>query len=426
VSSKIVHGDCNIVMSNMEKNSIDTIITDPPYGLNFMGKDWDHGVPGILFWKNALRVAKPGTLLLAFGGTRTFHRLTCAIEDAGWVIRDCIMWVYASGFPKSHNISKAIDRMAGAEREVVGESSTLVSRNRGAQGGNDGWKRPWNQTEEQWGNLQITAPATPAAKLWDGYGTALKPAFEPIIIAMKPLDGTFAQNALEWGVAGLWVDGGRVETNGERPHVEHASSNSESCYGQTSGISGWTKGTTTQGRWPANLILTYPNDAHDADGNLLPNPEKDEVLGCFPVTKSGRLQTHHKRSGGGLGGTSTFEIRDRTGEPCDFGGDEGSVARFFKHCPPDAKRVVYAAKASKSERGKNNNHPTVKPLALMRYLCKITRTPTGGIILDPFMGSGTTGIAAKLEKRDFIGIDIKEEYCEIARNRIALTTTPLF
>ena len=203
----IVCGDNLDVMRGMDECSVDTIITDPPYGLKFMGKSWDHGVPGVPYWAECLRVAKPGAMLLAFGGTRTHHRLMCAIEDAGWEIRDCIMWVYGSGFPKSHAIGKAIDKAAGAEREVVGSKVGLPgysdTRESDESGYGGGWKDPKAE-------CAITAPATDASKLWHGWGTALKPAYEPIILAMKPLDGTFAQNALKWGVAGLWIDGGRV------------------------------------------------------------------------------------------------------------------------------------------------------------------------------------------------------------------------
>jgi site-specific DNA-methyltransferase (adenine-specific) len=199
------HGDCLDVMAGMEAESVDTVITDPPYGLEFMGKEWDHGVPGVAYWAEFLRVSKPGAMLCAFGGTRTHHRLMCAIEDAGWEIRDVLMYVYGSGFPKSHDVSKAIDKAAGAEREVVGESSY---NDRRPNEGNSG-----NGTYSQGGyKAYITSPSTDAAALWDGWGTALKPAYEPIILAMKPLPGTFAQNALDYGVAGIWVDGCRVGT----------------------------------------------------------------------------------------------------------------------------------------------------------------------------------------------------------------------
>jgi hypothetical protein len=190
-------GDCRKAMCEMQPESVDAIVTDPPYGLSFMGKGWDHGVPGVEFWTEAMRVAKPGAHLLAFGGTRTYHRLACAIEDAGWEIRDCVMWVYGSGFPKSHDVSKAIDKAAGAEREVVGQYASF---------------RPNEHADTKYnGNLHtsgnITAPATNAARQWSGWGTALKPAWEPIIVARKPLVGTVAANVMQHGVGGINVDG---------------------------------------------------------------------------------------------------------------------------------------------------------------------------------------------------------------------------
>jgi len=325
-------GDCLEVMQTLDENSVDTIITDPPYGLSFMGKDWDYGVPGKRYWVEALRVAKPGAMLLAFGGTRTHHRLMCAIEDAGWQIRDAIFWVYGSGFPKSHNIGKA----------------TQDSQ-------------------------------------WDGYGTALKPAYEIIVLAMKPLDGTFANNALTWGVAGLNIDGGRVAHDEPTKYTERDNEMWLGARRNTNTLAS----PAPSGRWPANLI-------HDGS---------EEVTALFPVTKS--TPGGMTKFGGVFGNNG--EVKSNA-----IYTDEGSAARFF-----------YCAKASRKERnaglpdGESSSHPTVKPLALMRYLCKLTATPTGGTVLDMFAGSGSTGCAAVLEGRDFIGIDLDADYVEIARRRIA-------
>jgi site-specific DNA-methyltransferase (adenine-specific) len=217
-------GDCLEVMADLEDNTIPTIITDPPYGLAFMGKDWDRGVPGVRYWKEALRVAKPGAMLLAFGGTRTHHRLMCAIEDAGWEIRDVLNWLYGSGFPKSHDISKAIDKAAGATREVVGPNRYAGRRTEGS--GPDNGDACYGQYAIP-GNE--TAPSTPLAQTWDGWGTALKPAWEPIIVAMAPLDGTFAQNAEKWGVAGLWIDGGRIPTDEDTGRLNHTGPQAPQC-----------------------------------------------------------------------------------------------------------------------------------------------------------------------------------------------------
>ena len=305
-------------MAGLPVASVDAVVCDPPYGLSFMGKDWDHGVPGVAFWSAALRVAKPGAHLLAFGGTRTFHRLAVAIEDAGWEIRDTVMWVYGSGFPKSHN--------AG-----------------------------------------------------NGWGTALKPAWEPIIVARKPLEGTVAANVLAHGVGALNIDGCRVE--GEKG-VPASISNA--------GGLGWSTGgdmdrkQQQNGRWPANLI-------HDGS---------DEVLAGFPQRDVGGERTEYSTAGhAGLyaqGGRSLVGY-----------GDTGSAARFF-----------YCAKASKADRDEGNRHPTVKPTALMRYLCKLV-TPPAGTVLDPFMGSGSTGKAARMDGFGFIGIEQDAEYIAIARARIA-------
>jgi site-specific DNA-methyltransferase (adenine-specific) len=319
------HGDCLEVMATMADNSVDAVVTDPPYGLSFMGKNWDHGVPGEAFWREALRVAKPGAHLLAFGGTRTFHRLAVAIEDAGWEIRDCVMWVYGSGFPKSHNLKGQ----------------------------------------------------------WQGWGTALKPAWEPVIVARKPLQGTVAANVLKYGTGAINVDGCRVEapeglTNGGNYTDKHANRDwGMKALGRAA--------PHDAGRWPANVI-------HDGS---------DEVVGMFPVTTSG-VAVGGKGKASSIYGTPL----DRSGGD-DMGyGDSGSAARFF-----------YCAKASKADRGEGNTHPTVKPTDLMRYLCRLV-TPPDGIVLDPFMGSGSTGKAAILEGFQFIGIEREAEYLAIAETRI--------
>lgn len=389
------HGDCLEVMQTLDANSVDTVVTDPPYGLSFMGKHWDHGVPGVDFWREALRVAKPGAMLLAFGGTRTFHRLTVAIEDAGWEVRDVVSWLYGSGFPKSLDISKAIDKAAGAEREIVGRktgrASTPVSDFRG------GHMHAMGAEAGKFDASAITAPATPAAQQWDGWGTALKPAWEPIIMAMKPLDGTFAENTAKWGVAGLNVDGARIA------HDEPTRKPSVGMAGKRAGIMGETvmryrenTGPEPTGRWPANLLLDEDAAAAlDAQSGERPG-------GAFPKLNSDF--------------TGQSNITFRSGETRDerINLDSGGASRFF-----------YCAKSSRSERGQDNAHPTVKPIALMRYLVRLTSTPTGGVVLDPFMGSGTTGVACMLEGRSFVGIDKEAEYVEIARRRIAAAELPL-
>ena len=364
----IINDDCLHAMQGLEDNTIDSIVTDPPYGLSFMGKDWDHGIPGVVFWQEALRIAKPGCHLLAFGGTRTFHRLAVAIEDAGWEIRDTVMWVYGSGFPKSLDVSKAIDKMVGAERAVVG----LDFASDGEYG------------RQHAGEIPITAPATPEAVRWQGYGTALKPAWEPVIVARKPIDGTVANNVLKWGTGGINIDGCRVIVGEGREQQQQQGR--DGALGPVP-ICGPRNGgkvyPVTLGRFPANLI-------HDGS---------DEVVSGFPNVKAGVAIRH--RSGG-------KNCHSDINKPpmADMGyGDSGSASRFF-----------YCAKASKSERGEGNNHPTVKPLALMRYLCRLV-TPPDGVVLDPFCGSGSTLVGALQEGFRYLGIEKDPDYVNIAYHR---------
>ena len=405
---EIVNGDSLLVLQLLDDNSVDAIVTDPPYGLSFMGKKWDYDVPSDELWRQCFRVLKAGGHLLCFAGTRTQHRMAVRIEDAGFEIRDMIAWVYGSGFPKSLDVSKAIDKRGGAQvawfgpwfrkwREQNGVSQKQVaalfpSKTGGLTGCVANWELSFNMpTPEQFNLIRdkfglpfdsideaerevvgqhqtdmgglggerlgqkggdITIAATPEAKQWQGWGTALKPALEPITVARKPLIGTVAENVLQHGTGAINVDGCRV---GER--------------------------------WPANFI-------HDGS---------EEVVGLFPQTGAGKLT---------IGGTP----RKTTGHVCTGSpdrsdaimnyGDSGSAARFF-----------YCAKASKRDRDEGNNHPTVKPTDLMRYLCRLV-TPPDGTVLDPFMGSGSTGKAAVLEGFRFIGIEREEEYCEIAKARI--------
>uniref|UniRef100_A0A6H2A215 Putative methyltransferase n=1 Tax=viral metagenome TaxID=1070528 RepID=A0A6H2A215_9ZZZZ len=308
-------GDCLDIMPTLEANSIDSIVTDPPYGLSFMGKDWDHGVPGSPFWIEALRVAKPGAFMLAFGGTRTFHRLAVAIEDAGWEIRDTIGWIYGQGFPKSHDISKAIDKVAGAERELGSE--------------NPNWRSSRSNIACPQGVLsaRITAPAIDAARQWEGWGTALKPAWEPIIVARKPIEGTVANNVLRWGTGGINIDGCRVGTsqNDKNIRINPTKSNGlKSVFGI--GDVNYGRGPATKGRWPANIC-------HDGS---------DEVVGLFPNTGSGHSPKYSKANP--FGGNNDSPHNEH------YFNDSGSAARFF-----------YCAKSSKSDRNLGlDNTRTIK------------------------------------------------------------------
>jgi len=375
----------------MDAESIDAIVSDPPYGLGFMGKEWDHGVPGEPFWAEALRVAKPGAHLVAFGGSRTFHRLTCAIEDAGWEVRDCLMWIYGSGFPKSLNVSKAIDKAAGAKREVIGESpwsNAKMDAGRGVSGLRQAGSFAGGY-EAARVNVLVTAPATDAARQWSGWGTALKPAYEPIILARKPLRGTVARNVQTFGTGAINVDGCRVGTfvNTTPSGVDRRNATLAAA-GYRPGT--YQMGATTPaggiGRWPANVLLD------EAAASLL-----DEASGDTQ-SRVGRPRAS-KAPGDGYGMTHTgAEYADR-----------GGASRFF-----------YTSKASGKDRGREehgNDHPTVKPTDLMRWLCRLV-TPPGGLILDPFMGSGSTGVAAVAEGFRFVGIDIEQHHVDIAERRL--------
>ncbi len=440
--NEVYEGDCLDVMRGFPDNCVDSIITDPPYGLQFMGKNWDHGIPGIPYWAEALRIAKPGATLLAFGGTRTYHRLTCAIEDAGWEIRDCISyfhdgtqaerafmaslseeqlgaylelhrpggtmgWVYGSGMGLGENVSKAIDEAKGAEREVVGIKRSGMGRN-----GRTDFEVFHSTCDEIDKQVNITTPATPLAKTFSGYNTRLKPAVEFIVLAMAPMESTFAANAEEWGVSGLNIDGCRVEyRNGLTPDDEQKKYKGKG--GSTSAIFGNTgleaqNPSHPKGRWPANLIW---------DGSEEVKKEFDKA----GVRSSSRKLTKPgtKTALGQGSGWNDHNNKDRTFQGL---GDSGTPARFFQQCPPDSEpaRFRYCPKAPKSERATaGNNHPTQKPLSLMRYLAKLTRPPDGGIVLDPFGGSGTTALAAIAEGRDYIIIEKESEYAELCRRRIA-------
>lgn len=404
VKNQIIQGDCLEVMRTLPENSVDAVVTDPPYGLSFMGKKWDYDVPSQEIWEECLRVLKPGGYLLAFAGTRTQHRMAVNIEDAGFEIRDMIAWVYGSGFPKSLNIGKAVDKIQGNEREVVGKTQ--------------GQGTPVHNGNFKVGEQDITKGNSP----WEGWGTALKPALEPITVARKPLsEKTVAENVLKWGTGGINIDGSRIPANWkqERPESWFNSGKSKSGNptfdGNLKSITDSTVGERLNdaGRFPANFI-------HDGS---------PEVLSLFPDTKSSGKYNNQSKPKENMYGM-TANTADHQYD------DSGSASRFF-----------YCAKASKSERNKgcdelekkenagsyqfredgsldgkptdpkSNFHPTVKPIALMEYLIKMV-TPKGGIVLDPFAGSGSTLVAAKQNGYQYIGIEMTEEYIPIIEARL--------
>jgi len=352
--ARILVGDCRESMATLDAESVDAVVCDPPYELGFMGRKWD--ASGIAYdlevWRQALRVLKPGGHLLAFSGSRTYHRMACAIEDAGFDVRDQIMWLYGSGFPKSHDVSKAIDKAAGVAFESRPASGVGFMGPDGPGG--------YNVTKNQ---LSRTGESTDDARRWSGWGTALKPAHEPICMARKPLTGTVAANVLRYGTGAINVDGCRVQTDEELRRA----------------VGGWQTEYVGGEQKPINTFDLYP----------------DGILGRWPANV----------------------LHD--------GSDEATEGLR------DAARYFYTAKASGEDRDEmigdvpKNVHPTVKPTDLMRYLVRMV-TPPGGLVLDPFTGSGSTGRAAMLEGMRFVGCELSPEYAEIARARIRFTLGPLF
>lgn len=422
---KLYHGNMLDMLEVIEPNSIDSIVTDPPYELNFMGKGWDNS--GIAFqketWRNCYEVLKPGGYLLAFGGSRTFHRIACAIEDAGFEIRDTIMWIYGSGFPKSLNIGLAVDKKNGVEsidtgEKVSGMSSLGVMHD-------DNWVSSKELTRKV------------ATNKWAGWGSCLKPAFEPIIVARKPFNGSLVDNVLTYGVGGLNIDECRVPSNPGEYDIRHYTN--EDCFQNSKPKeSKFQVKPQPEGRFPANVILTYDETDYD------------EVCGGFPISGSGNNGTPYNYAGREYDNKDTSMFNgDKPQAPSNYN-DNGSASRYF-----------YCAKASKKDRdegldafdevqvysldnthrfnykntstdnigdkilnvSRKNTHPTVKPTELMQYLVRLV-TPNGGTVLDPFNGSGSTGKATMYENTEknkgykYIGIELTDEYLPISKARI--------
>lgn len=450
MSVDIIHGDSREKLRELEADSIDAVVTDPPYALvsitkrwgpgcaapykednpymrgstrGFMGKQWDTGETAFdpAFWVEVLRVMKPGAHLIAFGGTRTYHRLVCAIEDAGFEVRDQIAWVFGSGFPKSHDVSKGVDK--ARRRDFVQSAIDLGVSLPGRSV--DDWTHEDHAPGDKWwaafkaalptetwaaierrvigstvsgatawfahGQGDVTAPATDAAKQWQGWGSALKPAFEPILLARKPLIGTIAQNVLAHGTGALNVDGCRVEAGDG--YTENAVTQGINT-AQTSYAPAAVRRTfapSQSGRWPANFI-------HDGS---------EEVLAGFPASDGQqRAVTGAERAHRTVNAYGVFNGSRTSAEPR---GDSGSAARFF-----------YTAKADKLDRALSK-HPTVKPVDLIAYLMRLV-TPPGGTVLDPFAGSGTAGVAAMREGFNAVLIEREDEYVRDIRRRIAMRT----
>jgi len=386
VDKYILHlGNCLDSLKGMLDNSVDSIVTDPPYGISFMSKKWDYDVPSVEIWKECLRVLKPGGFLLSFSSTRTYHRMTINIEDAGFEIRDMICWTYSSGFPKSHNISASIDKKYGHPNR--GRAIPTASSYQACDVDQDN-----KLTSNPVGPYE---PKTDEAKQWQGWGTALKPSQEPVTIARKPLDGTVANNVLEWGTGGMNIDATRVPMSDE--DYEKLSSGVErirekggtmgNSWKNSSDLSG-ANPVNPAGRWAANFI-------HDGS---------QEVLELFPDVKGSAARFFYCPKASKKDkeeGLDNFEERIQAATYGDIGPMEGNPRK------PNTGHIQRI----------RNHHPTVKPTELMKYLCRLVTQP-GGIVLDPFMGSGSTGKAAILEGFRFIGCELDEEYLAIAEARI--------
>lgn len=407
---QLLHGDCLNSMSKIADGSVDSIVTDPPYELGFMGKTWDStGIANnVEMWKECLRVLKPGGHLLAFSGSRTYHRMVCAVEDAGFEIRDQIMWLYGSGFPKSMDVSKAIDKAFGVDREVVGskigkggENLNILSHEGAGDKENSKGCGAYGLGAKQISiEIPVTVPSTDEAKQWNGWGTALKPAHEPIVVARKPLIGTVAQNVLTHGTGAINIDDCRVP--GEPVPINKLEK--WSGFGEEKRPD-YEATVNDKGRFPANVVHDGSDEVMyafpEAPGQLADVKRADEfkTKGIYGQMKREGENTSSKRYTND--GSTNFAML-----PGARRLDKGSAARFF-----------YCAKANKKDREEGNIHPTVKPTELMQYLCRLVTQPNG-VVLDPFMGSGSTGKAAIKEGMGFIGIERDEAYFKIAEQRI--------
>ena len=421
IGNAVIYQGNNLeILPTLPDNSVDSIVCDPPYELGFMGKSWDSS--GIAYsvelWQECLRVLKPGGHLLAFGGTRTWHRLAVAIEDAGFEIRDNIAWLYGSGFPKSHNISKAIDKAAGATREVIGKS------NRHGGGTMQGHSFQVSPVIPD-----ITAPATDEAKAWDGWGTALKPAHEPIVVARKPVIGTVAENVLKYGTGALNIDATRIgftdtETD-NRIGTDFISNNGDASNNANDNQvpnKHYVQMYKSEGRWPANIILDeYTAQLLNQQTATLKGAEtyvrKTEATGLTNINLPRTIGTEQTAYGDTGGASRFFYVAKASKRDRNEGLDElqvGKAGAVYNQRPSGGLNSHLHGKDSEP---RQNIHPTVKPTALMQYLIRLV-TLDNGVVLDPFAGSGSTGKAAILEGKRFIGIEITPEYLPIIEGRL--------
>jgi len=390
----ITEGNNMDVLKAYPDNYFDSVVTDPPYGLTFMGKKWDHQVPSIEFWKEVFRVLKPGGHVLSFGGTRTYHRMVVNIEDAGFEIRDQMQWIYGSGFPKSLDVSKALDKEAGAERDNNFEG---LDRKIGITGNQKclscgkwfGSSNPCKCPRPQ------DIPLCNKAKQWAGWGTSLKPANEPICVARKPIEGTVADNFLKWGVGGINIDGCRIDLQKQDEKdlrvINRNVREVNDGWGMQDHEADKVQVLSKDGRFPANIIFN-----EEASKMLDEQSGKVGASRFFYCAKASQSERNK--------GLEGFELKDNKHASYGIHTDEGLIHN--NRNPENRSREVA------------NHHPTVKPVSLMRYLVRLV-TPPGGICLDPFAGSGTTGIACEEEGFNYVLIEKEQEYCKISEARIA-------
>jgi len=385
---RLLLGDCLDKLKELKDNSVDSIVTDPPYGLSFMGKKWDYDVPSQEIWEECYRVLKPGGHLLSFAGSRTYHRMAVRVEDAGFEIRDQIMWIYGSGFPKSLNIGKAVDKTRGVEGDVIGTRKVTSS--------DIGQKSGWNPLNTDRGEYEYRE----IMNEWKGWGTALKPAHEPIVMARKPLsEKTVVNNVLEWGIGGINIDASRVGT--EKISAHHVGSSASETYSWNNGDKKESSKEyyTNEGRFPANIIFD------EEAGKILDEQSEGGASRFFYCPKTSKTDRnegleHLEDKYYAAGNQAKAELK-RGNTDFNANKDKGREERHNHNQVGVSK----------------NNHPTVKPTDLMLYLIRLV-TPKGGTTLDPFMGSGSTGKAAIRGGFDFVGIEREEEYMEIATARI--------
>ena len=520
VKQEVFCGNNIDLLRQYPDNYFDSVVTDPPYGLGkepnaeemlqawitsgylqvkgsgFMGKEWDAFVPQPIFWKEVFRVLKHGGHIVSFFGTRTYDWGVMSMRLAGFEIRDCIQWIYGNGFPKSHNISKAIDKMYGAEREVIGE----IKRGdveKAKQNGSGYLSDPANRNNEKqfgYGVEQITLPSTDQAKQWEGWGSALKPANEPIVLARKPLENglTIAENVLKYGTGGINIDGCRIKTNDNpKSFIDKGRDRNGISYNWSNTDRKEVFYDGSQGRFPANLILTHHPECEcvgtkKVKGQIDKPTNRTKIGDTWNDENSGLRKNLPQNSGGFAdeNGEETIEswnchedcpikiMDEQSGESKSQKSERGNIIGnqvFGKYNEQEntlrghsdkggASRFFYCAKASKSERNKGLNsfeekatafgnqaqaemkrgnlshndgksgmnkvnmrqnfHPTVKPVKLMQYLVRMI-TPPNGKVLDPYNGSGTTGVACKLEGMNYVGMELDEDYCKIAIARIS-------